>query len=196
MISLHTLRAKKSQLLTWVSACLVGAALFSACTVPMANRPASSTAAKPATSAQTAAKPAATQVAAKPATNQPATLMDTVMLHKDAKVGSFLTDGKGMTLYVYAKDSVGKSDCTGDCAKNWLPYTVASANAKLIEAPGISGQLSIIKRDDGKFQVAYDGMPLYHFYEDKQMGDMHGQGMANNWWLFSADGKQIMTKAS
>lgn len=205
MIVHQTLRTKKSQLLTLVSTCLVGAALFSACTVPMANKPGSSPAAKPATSAQTAAKPAATPavvkpaataIAAKPITNQPAATMETVMLHKDAKLGSFLTDGKGMTLYVYAKDSAGKSACTGDCAKNWLPYTVADANAKLTEAQDITGKLSIIKRNDGKFQVAYDGMPLYYFNQDKQMGDLHGQGMDNNWWVFGADGKQITTKAS
>ncbi|MCE7980279.1 MAG: hypothetical protein DYG89_03740 [Caldilinea sp. CFX5] len=205
MISLHTLRTKKSQLLTLVSICLVGAALFSACTVPMATKP-GSTAAKPATSTQGAAKPvpttsaivkpSATQVAGKPAANQPAAGMETVMLHKDAKLGSFLTDGKGMTLYVYDKDSAGKSDCTGNCTKDWQPYTVADANAKLTEAPGLPGKLSIIKRDDGKFQVAYDGMPLYHFYEDKQMGDLHGQGMDNNWWVFSPDGKEITTKVS
>lgn len=196
MIACQTLRTKKRQLLTLASTCLVGAALFSACTVPMANKPGSSTTAKPATSAQTAAKPAATPVTAKPAANQPAAVMDTVMLHDDAKLGSFLTDGKGMTLYVYAKDSAGKSACTGDCTKEWLPYTVADANAKLTEAAGVAGKLSIIKRDDGKFQVAYDGMPLYRFYEDKQLGDLHGQGMENNWWVFSPAGKEIMTKVS
>lgn len=185
MVSFYTLHTKKRQLLTLVSTCLVGAALFSACTVPMATKP-SSTAAKPATSAQTAAKPA---------TNQPA-VMETVMLHKDAKIGSFLTDSKGMTLYVFAEDSAGKSACSGDCTKSWLPYTVADANAKLTEAQGITGKLSIIKRDDGKFQVAYDGMPLYRFYEDKQMGDLHGQGMGSNWWVFSPDGKEITTKVS
>ena len=209
MIFPNTFHTKKNQLLALVSTCLVGAAIFSGCAAPMANKSSSSTAAKPATTTNnTAAKPATTtnnstavksttttSTASKTTTNQPAT-METVMLHKDAKLGSFLTDGKGMTLYVYAKDSAGKSACTGDCTKNWMPYLVADANAKLNEAQSIAGKLSIIKRDDGKFQVAYDGMPLYYFSQDKQSGDVHGQGMENNWWVFGADGKQITTKVS
>lgn len=222
MFSHTTLHAKKSQLLTLVSTCLVGAAIFSGCAAPMGSKSNSSTAAKPATTTtnstavksttttnSTAAKPATAannstagksttttnSTVSKTTTTQPA-MMETVMLHKDAKLGSFLTDGNGMTLYIYAKDSAGKSACTGDCTKNWMPYVVADANAKLTEEQSVTGKLSLIKRDDGKFQVAYDGMPLYYYSQDKQSGDVHGQGMGNNWWVFGADGKQITTKLS
>ena len=36
------------------------------------------------------------------------------------------TDAKGMTLYTYAKDEPGKSNCADDCAKSWVPLAAGS----------------------------------------------------------------------
>jgi len=36
----------------------------------------------------------------------------------DSSKGKVLTDEKGMTLYVFGKDSDGKSACNGPCAGN------------------------------------------------------------------------------
>ena len=47
----------------------------------------------------------------------------------DSTKGKVLTDGKGMTLYIFDKDDGGKSACNGPCATNWPPLT-ASADAK------------------------------------------------------------------
>ena len=33
--------------------------------------------------------------------------------------GKFLTDAKGMTLYIFKKDSPGKSACAGPCVESW-----------------------------------------------------------------------------
>jgi len=99
----------------------------------------------------------------------------------DAKLGSILTDGAGMTLYVFKKDTPGVSNCTGACAQNWPPLTIA-AGAPPFAGTGVTGQMGVIQRSDGTYQVTYDGMPLYRFAKDMQPGDTTGQGLANGAW--------------
>ena len=85
-----------------------------------------------------------------------------------------MVDHKGMTVYTFDKDAGGKSMCSGDCAKNWPPM-MAPADAKA------DGKWSVIKRDDGKMQWAYDGKPLYTFVKDEKPGEMKGDGMKSVW---------------
>ncbi|AYF89426.1 hypothetical protein SA496_25465 [Pseudomonas sp. JS3066] len=85
-----------------------------------------------------------------------------------------LVDAKGMTLYTYDKDSDGKSACNGQCAQNWPPL-MADASAKA------EGEWSVVKRDDGSMQWAYDGKPLYTFVMDKKAGDVTGDGKMGVW---------------
>jgi predicted lipoprotein with Yx(FWY)xxD motif len=88
--------------------------------------------------------------------------------------GGMMVDHKGMTVYTYDKDSGGKSMCNGDCAKNWPPM-MAPGDAKA------EGKWSVIKRDDGMMQYAYDGKPLYTFVKDEKPGEMKGDGMKDVW---------------
>lgn len=85
-----------------------------------------------------------------------------------------MVDHKGMTVYTFDKDSGGKSMCNDECAKNWPPM-MAPAGAKA------EGKWSVIKRDDGHMQYAYDGKPLYTFIKDKKPGDMTGDKMKDVW---------------
>jgi predicted lipoprotein with Yx(FWY)xxD motif len=89
-------------------------------------------------------------------------------------VGHVLADPNGMTLYTYDKDSPGKSNCYGECAKYWPPMK-AAADAKPV------GDLTIIKRDDGTMQWADEGKPLYTFVKDKKPGDVAGDNFKNIW---------------
>ena len=92
----------------------------------------------------------------------------------DTAKGEVLTDARGMTLYTFDKDAGGKSMCNDDCAKNWPPL-MAPADAKA------DGKWSVIKRDDGMMQYAYDGKPLYTFMKDEKPGDMTGDKMKSVW---------------
>src|SRR5205809_128097 len=54
-------------------------------------------------------------------------------------LGNVLVDGRGRTLYLFAKDSRGKSSCKGQCATFWPPLiaagkprAVAGAKASLL----------------------------------------------------------------
>jgi predicted lipoprotein with Yx(FWY)xxD motif len=95
---------------------------------------------------------------------------------KSMKMGStsMLTDAKGMTLYVYDPDTAGKSVCNGPCAQNWPPLA-APAGAKPV------GGYTVITRDDGTAQWALNGKPLYYWKNDKQPGDMTGDGIGGKW---------------
>jgi predicted lipoprotein with Yx(FWY)xxD motif len=88
---------------------------------------------------------------------------------------SMLTDGKGMTLYVYDPDTGGKSTCNGGCATNWPPLMAAADAAPV-------GKFTIITRDDGTKQWAYDSKPLYAWKNDTKPGDTTGDGGGSGKW--------------
>jgi predicted lipoprotein with Yx(FWY)xxD motif len=93
----------------------------------------------------------------------------------DSAKGKVLTNDKGMTLYVFDKDSDGKSACNGPCAGNWPPL-MASAGAMPMDG------YTIITRQDGGKQWAYKGRPLYNWKNDKKPGDITGDGFLNGAW--------------
>ncbi len=88
--------------------------------------------------------------------------------------GKVLVTSKGMTLYVFDKDSKGVSNCNGGCAMKWPPL-MAGAMAKK------GGGFSVIKRADGKRQWAYKGKALYGWIKDKKPGDVTGDGVKGVW---------------
>src|ERR1700730_19452337 len=60
--------------------------------------------------------------------------------------GKTLVDAKGMTLYIYDRDTAAdKSSCNGNCATNWPPL-MASADAKPV------GSWAVITPDEGGTQ--------------------------------------------
>ena len=85
-----------------------------------------------------------------------------------------LTGGNGMTLYVFDRDSGGKSACNGPCAGNWPPLIARDSDQA-------SGNYSVIMRDDGKKQWAYKGKPLYFWAKDQKPGDTTGDGVGGSW---------------
>ena len=92
----------------------------------------------------------------------------------DTSKGKTLVDAKGMTLYVFDRDTAGKSNCTGACATNWPPLA-----AKADDKP--TGQWSVVARDDGSKQWAYKTKPLYTWSKDAKAGDVSGDNVNNVW---------------
>ena len=103
-----------------------------------------------------------------------------VKLSQKDGVEKYLTDSNGMTLYVFKKDSPGKSVCAGPCVEKWPLYS----RAKMAVPEGVNaGDFATITRADGKMQSTYKGWPLYYFAGDKAAGDVKGQGMGNVWFV-------------
>jgi len=96
-------------------------------------------------------------------------------------IGSYLVDEKGMTLYLFKKDSAGKSACAaGGCLEKW-PVFFAE---KIEPAAGIDvAAIGVITREDGLKQTTYKGLPLYYFFKDKDVNDVNGQGVNNVWFV-------------
>ena len=92
--------------------------------------------------------------------------------------GKTLTGENGMTLYIFKADTKdsGKSVCNGDCATAWPPYTL-EADETLEKDAAVTGTVTMITRDDGTKQVAYNGWPLYYFKGDAKAGDSNGQNI-------------------
>ncbi|MBA3378164.1 MAG: hypothetical protein H0T93_04715 [Chloroflexia bacterium] len=106
---------------------------------------------------------------------------DTVVtIAETPELGQFLADAGGMTLYIFTKDEPGKTNCYGECAVYWPPC-MADDISSLPE--GFEGKLSMVPRDDGTEQVAYNGWPLYYWIEDTESGQTTGMKsvMSGTW---------------
>jgi predicted lipoprotein with Yx(FWY)xxD motif len=105
---------------------------------------------------------------------------------EDPELGIYLTDLDGMALYVFDRDDRGsdRSACAADCAANWPPFT---AEEPLALPEGVPGALTLITRDDGTTQVAYNGQPLYYWQGDAAPGDITGHGVGNTWRIASVE---------
>ncbi len=114
-----------------------------------------------------------------------------VNIGQTAALGSFLVDSKGMTLYIFTKDTANTSTCTGTCSNNWPPLLTSGAPTA---GTGVTASLlGTLTRADGSVQVTYNSMPLYYFAADKAAGDTKGQAVKSVWYVLDATGKPITT---
>lgn len=109
------------------------------------------------------------------------------------KPGTYLTDGDGQTLYMFAADPRGGSSrCSGGCAADWPPVITKRPPRAAGEAK--KALLGILTRADGSTQVTYNGWPLYYFAGDGAPGDRKGQGIRVDgglWWVLDPAGHPI-----
>jgi predicted lipoprotein with Yx(FWY)xxD motif len=119
------------------------------------------------------------------ATSKPATVKT-----GSSSLGRIVVDGKSHTLYLFKKDTHGKSTCSGACAQNWPPLLTkgkpkAGTGAK-------SSLLGTTKRADGTTQVTYNKHPLYTFIADNnKIGSTKGEGVnafGARWYVVAAKG--------
>jgi predicted lipoprotein with Yx(FWY)xxD motif len=109
-------------------------------------------------------------------------------------LGQILVAKNGMTLYMFASDTNGKSSCDGPCAQFWPPYTGTPKAGAGLQASLVGTTM----RSDGTSQVTYDGHPLYTYSGDPAPGDTNGQGVSTFgalWWVVGPDGQVVKTAA-
>jgi predicted lipoprotein with Yx(FWY)xxD motif len=109
--------------------------------------------------------------------------------------GKILVDSQGRTMYAFAADSKGKSNCSGSCLTYW-PAVVAGLKTPAAPA-GVTATFGVLHRQDGTAQLTVDGWPMYTYIGDTKPGATTGQGKnlsGGLWWVVSPSGKWI-TKA-
>jgi len=105
--------------------------------------------------------------------------------------GKVLVDSNGKTLYAFAADSPGRSNCTGSCLQYW---PAAKASGAVSHSSDVTAKLATIKRSDGTTQLTVDGWPVYTYAADSGPGQATGQGenlSGGLWWVVAPSGTQI-----
>jgi predicted lipoprotein with Yx(FWY)xxD motif len=169
--------SKRTKMVAGVGGALGAAVVVAACS----SAASSGTAAAP-------ASPAGSSSSSSGSSASGATVIETAT----SSGGTFLTNGSGRAVYLWAKDTGDMSNCTGACAGAWPPVTTtgtatASGAAK-------ASDIGTITRSDGTKQVTYDGHPLYYFSGDSGPGTATGQGndgFGAKWWLVAPTGSDV-----
>jgi predicted lipoprotein with Yx(FWY)xxD motif len=108
---------------------------------------------------------------------------------EDRRIGTYLTDGAGRTLYVFDGDTSRppRSNCNGDCAKAWPPLLIKSPGK--VFPTGVDPKIiGYVERADGHCQVTVHGHPVYYFIADAKAGDINGQGVNDKWFAVAPNG--------
>ena len=113
----------------------------------------------------------------------------TLQIVQNDKLGKFLADGDGRTLYLFTKDTANVSNCNDKCPQTWPP--VLPADKPTLKDGVTESLVGTTKRQDGSTQLTYNGWPIYYYTPDKAPGDTNGQGINKFWWVVSGEGNII-----
>lgn len=108
----------------------------------------------------------------------------TPIIPSGARVGStdagdVLIDAEGFTIYQFANDQIGVSNCADPCSATWPAVSGDTAiDIRQLDAT----QFGTITRDDGSIQLTFDGWPLYNYIGDEFPGDANGVNIGDGVW--------------
>lgn len=94
---------------------------------------------------------------------------------------SYLVDASGRPLYMFVGDITGalESACLDACALEWPAF-----DAPLTEVSGLEpSDLSRFHRDDGAWQVAYKGHPLYYHRDEAGTNEVSADASGGRWFV-------------
>lgn len=121
-----------------------------------------------------------------------------VQLATDAKLGSYLTDGQGNTLYYFSMDVTGSNNCgAAACAAQWPVFYAPTITA----GTGLNtSDFTTGKTAGGQSQTFYKGWPLYYYASTaasgqsvrEQPGQTQGNGVGNVWYVVRPDYNLMM----
>jgi predicted lipoprotein with Yx(FWY)xxD motif len=105
-------------------------------------------------------------------------------------LGKIITDGDGLTLYMYAPDHQGRSQCSGFCAQQWPPLVLPRGVTRPKAGPDVRASLlGTVRRANGQRQETYGGWPLYLWIGDTAPGQATGQAEDMGlWYVLSVTG--------
>ena len=114
----------------------------------------------------------------------------TKVIVADSEFGTMLFDSRKQAIYVFERDSNGRTVCYGECAEAWPPVSTVG---EPVAGSGVKrGLLGTLERRDGRKQVTYAGKPLY-FYAHEGPGQVLCHNVNLNggyWWVLAPSGER------
>ena len=117
-----------------------------------------------------------------------------VKLATSPTLGSYLTDGSGNTLYIFARDIDGANTCTSPtCMPLWPVYYEANIKVpKALNAGDFATKSTTDSRGVVTQQTTYKGWPLYYYapsangvYTREAPGQTGGNGVGTVWHVLN-----------
>ena len=107
--------------------------------------------------------------------------------------GLILTNGRGFTLYEFARDSRNRDRCVSikGCVSTW---PIARTNGRPLAGPGVRGSLLGSIRVGNVSQVTYAGHPLYTYSGDNGPGRtsyVGARAFGGTWYAINASGATV-----
>lgn len=112
-----------------------------------------------------------------------------IKLSTSSTLGSYLTDGSGNALYLFASDATGANTCTGGCATNWPVFFAENLTQELL-GDGLTLADFATITSNGKQQTTYKGWPLYYYAPAgtrEAANQTTGEGVNGVWFVAKAD---------
>lgn len=109
----------------------------------------------------------------------------------DTAIGTVLTAGSdSRTLYTFAGDSAGVSNCSAACTVLWTPLAASPSQQAALDAlvassaiGSVERGLGVIERDDSQLQWTFNERPLYHYSGDGAAGEANGENFNGEWFV-------------
>lgn len=94
----------------------------------------------------------------------------------------YLMDREQRPLYMFAEDVAGgaSSACLDDCAGEWPPFDLAQGQP---EPSILANELTRFHRQDGRWQSAYKGHPLYYRSSEEGLREVSADGRDGRWFV-------------
>jgi predicted lipoprotein with Yx(FWY)xxD motif len=105
-----------------------------------------------------------------------------VALGYSGSFDGYLIDRAGQPLYMLADDVAGAetSACTADCAEQWPAFDLQVP----VPGPGLqANEFTRFHRQDGDWQTAYKGHPLYLRASEAGRREVTGDGVEGRWFV-------------
>ncbi|MEM9608012.1 MAG: hypothetical protein AAGA99_11370, partial [Actinomycetota bacterium] len=109
------------------------------------------------------------------------------------ELGEALVDADGLTLYGFLEDVDATPTCAGACADAWPPVIIEGTEVPAGLDPEV---FSVVRREDGDWQLVAGIWPLYTFAGDAAPGDVNGQGSGDTWFVATPEGGLIRDVAA
>lgn len=129
----------------------------------------------------------------------------TIQLAENGTFGSIMVNQNNQSMYFFAGDVTGVSNCNGGCADVWPPVIEDLSQLEL--GAGLNATLfGNITREDGQNQITFKGWPLYYFSPDadgvlENPGATLGDGRGDAFYILKPDysiffGRQVLEEGA